>query len=326
MLLDLLHCNGLYETVFMPSATIALNTILRGLNLSKTDTVYISHFEHNSVTRVLYYLQKTIGFKLEYIEVTDNFKYDLDAIKRQFINNKPALVVMSHVSNVCGLIAPVEDIAKLAKGFEAVTVVDGAQACGVIDINLQNIDYYVFAGHKTLLGPFGVAGFVCRKNSSLKSFVLGGTGVDSANKEMPSTIPERFEAGSQNLMAIAGLNYSLKWRNSIGIKSIHEKEKKNYDSLYAILSAYDFIKIYGDKENSSAIISCNFKDYSSDEAGRILNNYGIAVRTGLQCAPDAHRFLGTFPEGTVRFSISYFTNEDDLKNLKSALDEIEEQL
>ncbi len=326
LLLELTHCNSTEEVVFTPSATIALNCILRGLKLKQGDCVYVSHFEHNAVMRSLYDLQVRIGVEIEYLQISKGLQYNLSDIKTQFERKKPSLVVVSQVSNVCGLIAPVQELAVLAKQFNANVVVDASQACGVIDIALNYIDYYVFAGHKTLLGPFGAAGFICRKNSSLKPLLFGGTGVDSANREMPRSIPERFEAGSINIMAIAGLNFSLKWILKTGIEKIRAQENERFVSLINILRQYDEVSFVGQTENASAILSTQFEGYAPNEMGRIFNDFGISVRTGLHCAPEAHRFLGTFPEGTVRFSVSYFTNDEDLSLLKRAMNEISEQL
>lgn len=327
LLLKVVSASATKEVVFLPSATIAINTILNGVELNKLDNVYISHFEHNAVTRLLYHLQKKIGFSIHYLDVEkSSLNYNTEKIKNQFIANNPKVVIMSQVSNVCGVITPVEEISKLAKAYSSITIVDAAQACGVIDIDLSLIDYYVFEGHKTLYGPMGVGGFICDKNSALKPFLFGGTGIDSANEKMPSTVPERFEAGTSNLMAIVGLNYSLKWILNTGLDEIRRKEKENYLKLKEILLRYDFISLVGVAENSSAIISTRFDGYAPNEIGKVLDEMGVSVRTGLQCAPEAHKFLNTFPEGTVRFSISYFTSDEDYTILQKTLDRLEEEL
>lgn len=327
LILKLLHADTRKEVVFCPSATIAINTILRGLDINEGDNIYISHFEHNAVVRVLHDIQNKVKFNIEYLSMDiASLKYNEQIIKAQFANKKPKAVIVSQVSNVCGLVQPIDKLFKTAKEHKAITIADAAQACGVIDTMVDNIDYYVFAGHKTLYAPFGIAGFVCSKTSPLKAFIYGGTGLDSANTEMPNTIPERFEAGSLNTMAIAGLNYSLKWILERGVQSIEAKEAENYNRLKDLLSTYDFISFVGISDNASSIISCKFKGYAPDEIGGVLDSFGVLVRTGLHCAPTAHRFLNTFPEGTVRFSVSYFTEQDDFERLKKALDIIEEQM
>ena len=327
LLLSLVHASANKEVVFLPSATIALNTVINGLSIKNNDNVYISHFEHNAVTRTLTHRRKEIGFNIEYFNMPESeLKYELSLIEKQFIEKKPNVVIISQVSNVTGLIAPINELSGLAKKYGATVVIDGAQGCGLIETTVSHsIDYYVFAGHKSLMSPFGVGGFICDKNSILPAFIYGGTGIDSANEEMPKSIPERFEAGSINIMAIAGLNYSLKWIMEQS-EFIKNKEKTNLKRLHDLLDKYDYIKIIEVSGEKTSIISCKFKGLTSDEAGRVLAERGITVRTGLQCAPFAHKFLKSFPEGLVRFSISCLTNDDDFMALEEALNYMGEEL
>lgn len=322
-LLRLMNAATTKTVVFTPAATIALNTILNGLDFKKGDVVYISHFEHNAILRPLCHLEQTIGIELEFLPMDTVNKYSLDLAKteRTFANKPPKAVIVSHVSNVLGTILPIEELALLAKKYNAHTVIDGAQACSILDCDLINIDFYVFAGHKTLLGPTGIGGFICNKSTSLKPFILGGTGIDSASKEMPVTVPERFEAGTINLMAIVGLSYSLDWLLS-NKASMRETEKKNVETLYSILNRYNFLRIVSPYPQTSSIVACQAKGYTSDEFGRILADNGIAVRTGLHCAPETHRHIGSFPEGLIRFSVSCFTDEQDFHFLEQTLDKI----
>jgi selenocysteine lyase/cysteine desulfurase len=256
----------------------------------------------------------------------NGLEFDIATIKKQFHQKKPSMVIFSHVSNVLGLVAPVYDISELAKQFESIVVVDGAQSCGVVDINVnQFIDYYVFAGHKTLLAPFGVAGFICNKNTKLSPLIFGGTGIDSANLNMPSSVPERFEAGSPNLMAIAGLYFSLLWRKE-NFSYIQKKEEYNFKMLKEILEGYDFIKVINVPSKCVSILSCKFDGFTSDEAARLLADKGVSVRSGLHCAPLAHKQIGSFPEGLIRFSISCFTDDEDFTVLKDALTYIGEEI
>lgn len=322
-LLGLMNAPATKAVVIAPSATVALNTILYGLNLKKDDVVYISHFEHNAILRPLFDLEQKIGIHIEFLPMsaTEKYSFDLVTTEKVFASSKPKAVIVSHVSNVLGLISPIEKIAGLAKKYGAVMIVDGAQSCSIIDCNLVNIDFYVFAGHKTLLGPTGIGGFICNKNTSLAPLILGGTGVDSASKEMPATIPERYEAGTVNLMSVVGLNYSLDWimKNKTFMR---EAECKNVESLYRILTKYEFLQIVSPYPRVSGIISCRAKGYTSDEFGRILADNGIAVRTGLHCAPEAHKYSDSFPEGLIRFSVSCFTGTQDFDLLEQSLDKI----
>jgi selenocysteine lyase/cysteine desulfurase len=196
------------------------------------------------------------------------------------------------------------------------------QTAGLIDMNLSSniYDFVVFAGHKTLYAAFGIAGFICNGDIKPKPLIYGGAGIDSANLDVPDTIPERYEVGSQNIMAIAGLYAALNWIKRTEIHSIFSKEKENYNKLISILNEFDNINIITPSKLSKLLfVSCVFDNYNSDNIGQILIQQGIEVRTGLHCAPLAHKFLGTFPEGTVRFSVSYFNTEDDFIMLSRAL-------
>lgn len=327
LLLKLFHCPS-KQVIFTPSATEALNVILRGLPWNDGMNVYVSPFEHNAVTRNLNYIKRNTQINI--IELAVDRKslcYDLERIKYQFQENMPHAVVVSHASNVCGIVAPIQDMFILAKKYNATTIVDMAQTAGLIDTNLSVIpaDFAVFAGHKTLYGPLGIAGFISSCVNDLQPMIYGGTGVDSANPDLPDALPERFEAGSPNIAAIAGLNAALKWINEIGLDWITKKEQENMSKLLTLLGSYANIKVVSLSEGKQiGVVSCVFEGYSSDSIGKVLSNHDIAVRTGLHCAPTAHRFLGTFPAGTVRFSVSYFNQDDDFEMLRVALDDIEE--
>ena len=326
-ILSLVNAPENKTVVFTPSATIALNTINFGVDLSDGDIVYISHFEHNAVLRPLYTLQKHIKIEIKYIPMkkTDRYSFDLEQLKADLETDKPKLVIASQVSNVLGIVAPVVEIGKLAKLNNSIMVVDAAQACGVLDCDLHFVDFYVFAGHKTLLGPTGIGGFICNKNTKLKPFIFGGTGIDSANRDMPDTLPERFEAGTLNLLSIVGLNYSVKWLIS-NHDFVAKKENENYERLSSLLNTFSFLEIETPIDKSKSIISCKANGFTSDEFGRILAERGIAVRTGLHCAPKAHEYIGSFPEGLVRFSISCLTKDSDFDRLNEVLSLLNEEL
>ena len=323
---QILHCEN-KEVVFTPSNTIAMNMIIQGIiKAGGISNVYISPFEHNAVTRILHVYREAINIIL--LPVKKSLEYDLNQINYDFDNEKPDLIIISHASNVCGLIAPIEKIFACAKKHNAITVLDMAQTAGLIDIDLnsQYIDYPVFAGHKTLYGPTGVSGFICTSSSSLSPVLFGGTGVDSLNQDMPRTIPEKFEMGTHNMGGIAGLYSALKWIQSVSIAEIWKIEQRNKEKLLDILQRYDNLKIVGYNPllESVGVISVLFDGYSSESIGEVFKKHNVTVRTGLHCAPYAHQFLGTSPGGTVRFSISYFTTDEDFEQLINILDYIEE--
>lgn len=326
---DLMHCQA-KQVVFTPTATVALNIVLQGLIRSGVKEIYISPFEHNAVTRTLHSYSESGQINVHKLAVTDDMVYDIQRIRYQFESEKPDLVIISHASNVFGLIAPIEGIFKLSKQFNAYTVADMAQTAGLVDCNVGSsvFDFAIFAGHKTLYGPTGISGFIMKPEIDLPSVIYGGTGYESANQDMPRSLPERFEMGTMNISGIAGLNAALKWIDEISISNLREKETRNRLRLLEILDNYWFIKVIGNypQNNYVGIVSCVIDGISSDSAGQIFDKAGIAVRTGLQCAPLAHEFMKTYPAGTIRFSVSYFTTEQDFQELIQALDYIEENL
>lgn len=318
------------QVVFTPTATIALNIIIQGLLQGENKIVYITPFEHNAVTRTLHPYESSNKAKVLQLKVNSQLQYDLDGIAQQFDECPPDLLIMSHASNVCGLIAPVEELSVLAKRYRATVIIDMAQTAGLIpcNIGLETIDFAVFAGHKTLYGPTGVSGFVMKPDIELAPVLFGGTGFESANQDMPLSIPERYEIGTMNSLGIAGLNSALRWIEETGIERIREQEQKNRLRLIEILSEYSFIRTVGIAEDNRyvGVVSVLIDGVSSDSCGSIFDRLGISVRTGLQCAPLAHQFLGTYPSGTVRFSVSYFTQEKDFQELNQALSYIKENL
>lgn len=324
---ELLHCPA-KQVVFTPTATIALNIIIQGIIKGGARNIYISPFEHNSVTRTLHAFEDKI--KILQLHVDEELNYNLEKIRYQFDAVKPDAVIVSHASNVIGLVSPVEEIFACAKKYDAMTIVDMAQSAGLVDCNigLESFDFAVFAGHKTLYGPTGISGFVMKPEIKLPSVIYGGTGFESANQEMPESIPERFEVGTLNIVGIAGLNAALKWIQEQTVEKIFHKEEENRNHLLDILGEYEFVKTVGCAEGRKyvGIVSCVIDGISSDSAGGIFNEQEVSVRTGLHCAPLAHKFINTFPAGTIRFSVNCFTNDDDFAQLRKALDYIEDNL
>lgn len=326
---ELLHCPS-KQVVFTPTATIALNIILQGLCSLGKRKFYISPFEHNAVTRTLHHFEKKEQVSVGQLNVNNDLQYDFQRIRYQFEAERPDVVVISHASNTIGLISPVEEIFQLAKQYGAITVLDMAQTAGLVacNVGLSTFDFAVFDGHKTMYGPTGIAGFVMKPEIQMPSVLFGGTGYDSANQDMPDDIPERYEMGTLNIAGIAGLHEAIDWIFKTGQESIYEVEQQNRTKLLQILGEHDFMHIVGNVPGRKyvGIVSCLMQGISSDSAGGILAREGISVRTGLHCAPLAHRFLGTYPAGTIRFSVSYFTSDEDFAQLQSALNTIEDAL
>ena len=327
---QLLHCEN-KQIVFTPSATIALNMILQGVldgGIASGANVYISPFEHNAVTRILHHYEKVGEINVRLLAIKENLTYDFEKIQAQFTKDTPDLMVVSHASNVIGLISPVEKLCMMAKKYDAVTIIDMAQTAGLVDINvgLETIDFAVFAGHKTLYGPTGISGFAMKPDFGLEPVLFGGTGFESANQDMPNDIPQRYEMGTLNIAGIAGLHASVGWILENGVDTLWKREQEHRKRLLDILSCYDFIQIVGvdDKNDYVGMISCVIDGLPSDTAASVFAEKNIAVRSGLQCAPLAHKTLGTFPSGTVRFSCSAFTSEADFNELCANLNIMKE--
>lgn len=325
LLKELLHCPA-KQVIFTPTATIALNMIIQGVILMGVRNVYISQFEHNAVTRTLHCFEQSGQISVTVLSVSDSLQYDFPRIRYQFEGLKPDLIIISHASNVIGLVSPVEEIFSLGKTYGAVTLVDMAQTAGLVDLDvgLETVDFAVFAGHKTLMGPTGISGFIMNPDFELPPVLFGGTGYDSANQQMPDSMPERYEMGTLNIAGVAGLNAALKWIKSQSVSELFREEAKRRRRLIELLNAYDFIKIIGNIEGRKyvGIVSVLITGISSDSAGSIFAEREISVRTGLQCAPKAHQFLGTYPAGTIRFSVNSLTDDRDFKALRDALDDI----
>lgn len=301
--------------------------IIQGMIKTGVQHIYISPFEHNAVTRVLYALAKEYPLSIHQLAVEQDFSYDLKRIRYQFEKQPPDLLIISHASNVIGLIAPVKGIFLLAKDYHAFTLLDMSQTAGLVDINIRDAecDFAVFAGHKTLYGPTGISGFIMKPEIYLPPVLFGGTGVESAEQDMPRDLPARYEMGTMNISGIAGLHAALNWISETGIDMIRKQECENRQHLLDVLENCDFLRIIGfnPEQEYVGVVSVLFDGISSDSAGLLFDERGIAIRAGLQCAPLAHKFLGTFPAGTLRFSVSYFTSEMDFEELKNVLDDIE---
>ena len=319
-LLKLFHAEGIADIVFTTSVTQALNIVIAGLDLKENDVVYISPYEHNAVVRTLHMLQKKVGFTVREMPLTKTLEIDLGKLEYDFAERHPSAVIVTAVSNVTGYQLPICDIFQLSKKYNAITITDAAQAAGLIDLNFDKIqaDIICFAGHKTLYGPFGIAGFAIKKGMNLKQPFAGGTGRHSLSPEMPQNAPERYEAGSCNVVAMMGLYTAMEsLKQDEHYRKISELTRYTKD----VLSGIQGTKILGQTKEQISIISIVVEGYLSDEIGKILDEeYDIAVRTGYHCAPLIHKYLRdeTY-EGTVRIGLGYYNNEEDIDKLAEAL-------
>ena len=311
------------KAILTTSATNSLQIILHGIEFQPGDTVYVSPYEHNAVARNLEVLRNNKKIIIEEIPLKkDSLELDVEKFK-YLISRKPAkCVCCTHVSNVTGYILPVEKIFDIAHKSGAITVLDASQSFGLlkIDTSRYNADFIVFAGHKTLYGPIGAAGFIDVNNIELGSVLAGGTGSDSTNLEMPKESPFKYEAGSKDIVAIAGLNAATKEINQEK-NYCHEKEIGNY--LIENLNMIDGVTLYLPEniDNHIGVISFNIEGYNSEEVGTILDeDFDIAIRTGFHCAPFIHKHLKNENYlGTVRIGISQFNTKDEAEKLLEAI-------
>jgi len=305
---------GASEVIFSPSATIALNTVIFGASLHPSDVVYLTPFEHNSVLRPVEHLRKTRGIEVRQIPFDRaTMACDLTQVQELFIIDPPTLLCLTQVSNVFGLIIPVDEIITAARiaNPDVVVIVDGAQAAGLLPLPMTEIDALVFSGHKSLYGPFGIAGIVFNRAWRPNPLLYGGTGTVSESIDMPHNGYSRFEVGSQNILAMAGLNAALKWLQETGRENIVRHTKMLTQNLQKSLMGLDKVIVYVSKKPNQhfGIISFNIEGVRSQAVETALGAHNIAIRAGLHCAPWAHEFLCTKElGGTLRASIGYFVH------------------
>ena len=309
------------DIIFTPSVTHAMNQVIFGLELNPDSSIYLSPYEHNAVARTAQSVARRTGATIRLIPTKSDLSIDLDKLAYMFSINRPDVVIINALSNVTGYILPTKEIFCAAKSAGAITVLDAAQAAGLIPIDMKHLraDIVCFAGHKTLMGPFGIGGFAIRHGCILKKTLTGGTGSDSLNLEMPENSPGRYEAASANVPAIAGLLAAVKELNV----SEHEARIRHLTSyMVSRLQEIDGLHILGLIDNANlGIISFVVDGYQSDEIGVILDEeFDIAVRTGYHCAPFIHDLLNDRAyTGTVRASVGLYTTEEEIDSLVDAL-------
>ena len=327
------------NVVFTKNVTEALNVIIRGL-LQPGDHVLVSAMEHNAVMRPL----QLIGRELEpgeqapaavisfsRIPCDREGNLELEALPK-LVQQRTKAVIMTHASNVCGTLLPIDKVGDFCKQRGLLFIVDSAQSAGVFPINMQqlHIDALAFTGHKGLLGPQGIGGFVLREHmvKRLAPFIVGGTGSLSHTESTPRFMPDKFEAGTLNLPGIMGLAAGVRWLNQRGIASLRAHELALTEQLLAgllDLEQQGLLRIVGRRDivqRTSVVSIAATKQDLAVVAHRLNEEYGIATRVGLHCAPNAHKTLQTYPTGTLRFSMGWHNNEEDIDAALKALREV----
>ena len=326
-LLRLISADSSVIVVFSPSITIAFNQIIFGIHWNIGDTIYISPYEHNAVARPLYYLSKKEKIKVKQLPIDkDTMEIDIEKMRLEFSKEKPNAIFCTHVSNVTGYILPIKTIFEEGKKYNSINVLDSAQSLGLIDINILrlDVDIIAFAGHKTLYGPIGIGGFANVSGIPIAEYIVGGTGSISLDLEMPQIGSTKYEAASENIVAIAGLNAAL---DEIHVEDNYRKEKELTNYFIDKFSAISNLKMYlpTNKEHHIGIVSFTLQSMSSEDIGMILDeDYDIAVRTGYHCAPFIHEYLNDKEYlGTVRVGLGKFVEKKDVDELFHAVNEIQ---
>ncbi len=310
--------------VFALNCTDALNIAIHGV-VKKETHVVTTALEHNSVTRVLNELKDRKSIRVSVVE-PDSKGYIRPSLISEKIKKDTSLIIINHASNVTGAIQPAGEIAQIARRKGIPLLLDAAQSSGVVDLDLKKsgITLCAFPGHKGLLGPTGTGGLYVSEDVDISSFRQGGSGSDSSLPRQPEEYPFHLEAGTQNTSGIAALAEGVKYVKD-NFKEIKKTEEEILSFLLEEFEKITGLKVYGSKSTGSrlGVISINLKGWSPDDLGAVLDeNFNIAVRSGLHCAPGAHRCLGTFPEGTVRISCGPFNTLSQAEVLVRALREI----
>jgi len=302
------------RVIFTHSATEALNLALHGV-LLPGDHVITTTMEHNSLLRPLYVLRQK-GVELSIVSAGSDGRVDPDDVQRALRPNTRMLAV-GHVSNVCGAIQPVEQLAAIAREADALFLLDAAQSAGCvpIDVTGMGIDLLAAPGHKGLLGPQGTGFLYVADGVPLKPLLAGGTGTSSSAEEQPDHVPEGFEAGTHNLPGIAGLKAGVEFVLARTVDDIGSRERAHVEAVVDRLRAESRITLYGPShpDQRGGVLSFTVSGLDSSALAFMLDqNHDIAVRSGLHCAPQAHRTLGSYPSGTVRISPGWFTTHDEI--------------
>ena len=314
------------HVIFTQNVTMSLNMVIKGL-LKAGDHVLVSSMEHNAVMRPLTQLLDK-GITFDTIPCDSTGSIQMDSIEPLIRPNTVALII-NHASNVCGTIQPLESIGPICKAHNLQFIVDAAQTAGVIPIDVKacHIDALCFTGHKGLLGPQGIGGIILTKEmaQNLTPLIAGGTGSFSHLETMPTHMPDAFESGTLNLPGIIGLNEGLAYIESQGMENIHNHELVLTQAFLEGLQSIDGINIVGKQniQDRTAVVSIIIDGMDSASIAYELESaYHIMTRVGLHCAPRAHQTLGTYPEGTVRFSFGYANTHKDVESALSALHRI----
>ena len=321
LLSELFHVGDPSHLVFTKNATEALNLVLYGI-LRPGDRVVTSSMEHNSVMRPLRDLERR-GVRVEVVPAAAGGVIEPAAFCAA-VTAGARLAVVTHASNVTGAVTDLAAIGRHCRGLGVPLLADAAQTAGSLPIDSEalSVDFLAFSGHKGLLGPQGTGGLYVRDERALEPLMRGGTGSRSDREEQPEFLPDRYESGTLNAPGLAGLGAGVEYLLRRGVESVQAHERRLLELFLEGLAGEARITTYGPSGAAACtgVLSLNVEGLSCSEAGSELEDrFGIATRVGLHCAPIAHRSLGTFPHGTVRFSWGPFTRRPDVQAAVRAL-------
>ncbi len=314
------------NVIFCQNATHALNQAIKGLSFKKGDHVISTTYEHNSVRRPLEYLKQEKGIKVTYLVSDHNGYFSREALINEILP-ETKLIVTSHGSNLTGAVFPIEMIGAVCKEKGIVFLVDAAQTAGILPINMEemNIDMLAFPGHKGLLGPQGTGALIVKKSIELLPLFHGGTGSHSEDKDQPNERPNRYESGTLNTPAIAGLSAGIDEVLNIGVENIFQHEWKLTKYCLEKLQNIEGITVFGPEVDVERLAVIPFVINGTDvqEVAMIFDqHYKVALRAGLHCAPLAHETIGTVDGGTLRASFGIYNTIEEIDRWIEMIKEI----
>jgi cysteine desulfurase family protein len=331
---ELFHAPDPLRLVWCKNVTEALNLALRGL-LRPGDHVVTSSMEHNSMMRPLRALERpersSGGVEVTVVGCSPQGILGPAAVEAA-IRPNTRLVALNHASNVVGTLLPVAEVGALCRERGLLLLVDAAQTGGAYPLDMQasQIDLLGFTGHKSLGGPMGTGGLIVGERvdeTQLDPLIRGGTGSRSEHEVQPDFLPDMCESGTPNVVGLAGLEVGVRWVLERGVGAIRAHEVALTQALIEGLRSVPGVTVYGtlDPELQTATVSFNIDRMAPSEAGlRLDDEYGILCRVGLHCAPTAHKTLGTFPTGTVRFGLSAFNTAEEVQAAIAAVHQLAE--
>ena len=317
---------GVERWIFTLNCTDALNLAIKG-TVKPGDHVITSDLEHNSVSRPLRKLEKDGVISLTRVASSEGY-LDPEAIRQAILPGKTALVAITHAANVLGTVQPIEAIAPIVRDSGALFLVDAAQSAGIVPIDLKAtaIDFLTFPGHKALYGPTGTGALYVGPRANPRAWREGGTGGDSSSETQPQVLPFLLEAGTPNVLGIAGLIAGVNWVAERGVDAAREHEVALLQKVVDWVEGNEGWAYAGRWEPTTHVGALSLivpEGLTPQELGAILDGqFDIALRPGLHCSPYVHKALGTFPDGTLRVSPGPFNTEADIDALLAALTEI----